>query len=129
MSRLTVWGLRSLTALDPRLQLEQDERSVRLFVQTAAGRQAIWECAFPAGADARAWGDVVAEGLRSGWNTSQAVRRVGTQGVIQTFFDELFNHLDPYSRYATPDEAATARDERDGQADPRRLPPGRRGVG
>ena len=118
LSRLTLWGLRSLTALDPQLQLEQDERSVRLFVQTATGRQPIWQCAFPTPADSdpRSWGNVIAEGLRSGWNASRAVRRVGTQGVIQTFFDEVFNHLDPYSRYATPDEAATARDQRDGQA-------------
>ena len=40
----------------------------------------------------------------------------GTQGFIQTFFDEVFNHLDPYSRYAAPAEAATDRIRRDGRA-------------
>ena len=119
LSRLTLWGLQSLTALDPKLQLEPDDRSVRLFLQTETGRRSVWECALPAAAsaDAQAWGRVIASGLRNGWNASQAVRRVGTQGVVQTFFDEVFNHLDPYSRYATPEEATAARDARDGQGD------------
>ncbi len=118
LSRLTLWGLRSLTALDPRLQLELDDRSIRLFAQLDTERREIWQCPLPAAsADAQVWGQVIADALRSGWNASQAVRHVGTQGVIQTFFDEVFNHLDPYSRYATPEQAAVARDERDGQGD------------
>ncbi|MGH7043648.1 MAG: S41 family peptidase, partial [Acetobacteraceae bacterium] len=40
------------------------------------------------------------------WNTSAAVRRAGTEGVIQAFFDEMFDHLDPYSRYDAPRVAA-----------------------
>ena len=40
--------------------------------------------------------------VRAGWDASEAVRRAGTQGVLRSFFDELFNHLDPYSRYAPP---------------------------
>jgi carboxyl-terminal processing protease len=47
---------------------------------------------------------------------STAVRRAGTQGIIQSFFDELFNHLDPYSRYVPPREAAEDRAGRNGTA-------------
>ena len=36
----------------------------------------------------------------SAFRVSDAARqRAGTQGVISSFFDEVFNHLDPYSRY------------------------------
>ena len=44
------------------------------------------------------------------------VRRAGTQGVVQSFFDELFNHLDPYSRYVPPRDAGEDRERRVGQA-------------
>ena len=44
------------------------------------------------------------------------MRRAGTQGVVQSFFDELFNHLDPYSRYVPPREAGEDRERRVGQA-------------
>ena len=48
--------------------------------------------------------------------TSAPVRRAGTQGVVQSFFDELFNHLDPYSRYVPPRDAGEDRERRIGQA-------------
>ncbi len=44
------------------------------------------------------------------------MRRAGTQGVVQNFFDELFNHLDPYSRYVPPQDAGEDRERRVGQA-------------
>ena len=43
-------------------------------------------------------------------------RAAGTPGVIRSFFDELFNHLDPYSRYVAPEAADTERDRRSGEA-------------
>jgi carboxyl-terminal processing protease len=53
---------------------------------------------------------------RAAAETSVLVQRAGTQGVIQSFFDELFNHLDPYSRYLPPDDANEDREQRVGQA-------------
>jgi carboxyl-terminal processing protease len=47
---------------------------------------------------------------------STAVRRAGTEGIVQSFFDELFNHLDPYSRYVPPSEAGDDRARRSGRA-------------
>ena len=38
--------------------------------------------------------------------TSPALQQAGTQGLISSFFDELFNHFDPYSRYEPPVQAA-----------------------
>ncbi|WP_237217768.1 S41 family peptidase, partial [Falsiroseomonas oryziterrae] len=50
------------------------------------------------------------------WRASPAVRRAGAERVIGSGFEELFNHLDPYSRYVTPLEARTAREGRVGQS-------------
>ena len=36
--------------------------------------------------------------------------------MVQSFFDELFNHLDPYSRYVPPRDAGEDRERRIGQA-------------
>ncbi|MFC7552045.1 S41 family peptidase [Pseudoroseomonas wenyumeiae] len=48
--------------------------------------------------------------------------------MLQAGFDELFNHLDPYSRYVTADEALQARERRVGQSSlGLRLAGGRRG--
>ncbi len=119
LAQLSVWGLRSLTALDPRLQLTVDAQTMRLSVATPEGVRQVWEGASSIvdPADANAWGSLVADGLLGGWNASERVRRVGTEGVVRGFFDELFSHLDPYSRYAPPEEAAAARRERDGAGD------------
>lgn len=37
------------------------------------------------------------------------MRSTGQDGVLQGFFDELFNHLDPYSRYVPPGAAVSDR--------------------
>jgi carboxyl-terminal processing protease len=108
---LTMWALRGLTTLDPRLQPELKEGTLRL---VAPGRVLLAR-APPAADDARGWGEAAAQMVRAGWDASEQVRASGTQGVLRTLFDELFNHLDPYSRYAAPDEAATERARRNGQ--------------
>ena len=38
---------------------------------------------------------------------------------MQSFFDEMFNHLDPYSRYVPPAEAGEDRERRAGAGRPR----------
>jgi carboxyl-terminal processing protease len=47
---------------------------------------------------------------------SAPVRRAGTQGLIQGFFDQMFSRLDPYSRYVPPAEASEDRARRAGRA-------------
>ncbi len=39
-------------------------------------------------------------------SASPPLQQAGTQGIIGNFFDELFNHFDPYSRYEGPVQAA-----------------------
>ena len=110
--QLALWGLRGLTTLDARLAVEMREGALRL----TAGSRTVVTRAPPGPDDAAGWGEATAQLVRAGWDASEAMRRAGTQGVLRSFFDELFNHLDPYSRYAPPAEAAADRTRRAGRA-------------
>jgi carboxyl-terminal processing protease len=103
---LTLWGLHGITALDPALTIMRDGTLVRL---TDAG-QTVLERQMPPEEDASAWGKLAADMEAAASDKSATLRRAGTQALIQGFFDEAFNHLDPYSRYVPP---APAEDERD----------------
>jgi carboxyl-terminal processing protease len=110
--QLTLWGLRGLMALDPDLTAELHERDL---VLRQAGK-AIFNAPLPDGASAEGWGALAASVSAAAFAASEPVRTAGTQGVIRSFFDELFNHLDPYSRYVPPGAADTERDRRSGSA-------------
>jgi carboxyl-terminal processing protease len=113
VSQLTIWGLHGLTALDPDLNAEQQpDGKLRLAVKDRilAIRPP------PADNDVNGWATAAAELAAVAAIASLPVRRAGTQGVLQSFFDELFNHLDPYSRYVPPRDAGEDRERRSGQA-------------
>lgn len=110
VSQLTRWGLHGLAALDPKLGTDVRGGLVATFRERILiSREP------PPGEDPRVWAEVAAELGAVAFNVSPELRRVGTEGVIQSFFDELFNHLDPYSRYVPPDEATEERARRSGQ--------------
>ncbi len=113
--QFTIWGLRGLTALDPRLETQLTSQDLRL---TLSGRLLLVR-PLPSPLNATspaAWADATAQLSRAAWDSSELVRRAGTVGVLRSFFDELFNHLDPYSRYASPTEAAEEQGRRNGRA-------------
>jgi carboxyl-terminal processing protease len=111
MPQLALWGLRGLTTLDPRLTVELHDGALRLSLPT----RPLLSHPLPAETDADAWGLTIAEVVRAAWNASEVLRHVGTQGITGAFFDELFNHLDPYSRYVSPAEAAAETGRRTGR--------------
>lgn len=110
--QLTVWGLRGLTALDPALMPELRENELRLM----SGQQLVFSGPLPADASPEGWGLLAAKMATAAATVSAPVAKAGTSGVIRSFFDELFNHLDPYSRYAPPGAAEKERDHRSGEA-------------
>jgi carboxyl-terminal processing protease len=69
----------------------------------------------PASPSADDWGGLAADMAAAAFAASDPVRNAGTTGVIRSFFDEMFNHLDPYSRYVPPGAADTERERRSGQ--------------
>ena len=110
--QLTEWGLRGLTAVDPAFVPEIREQEIRLL---QAGKP-VFSAPLPKGDDAEGWGVLAAKMAAAAVAASEPIRQAGTAGVISSFFDELFNHLDPYSRYVPPGAADTERDRRSGQA-------------
>ena len=99
---MTVWGLRGLTALDPALTPGVQGGTMRL----ADRNRLLLALPAPAPADVAGWSVVAARLCGAAWQASAAVRRAGMQGLFTSFFDELFNHLDPYSRYIPPGRMA-----------------------
>ncbi|MDR3537721.1 MAG: S41 family peptidase [Acetobacteraceae bacterium] len=112
VSQLTLWGLRGLTALDPAVIAELRDGRLRLVQQN----RPVFDTAGPKDEDPRAWATVATSLASAAVGSSPAIRQAGTQGIVQSFFDEVFNHLDPYSRYVGPSEAGEDREQRNGVA-------------
>jgi len=112
VSQLTVWGLRGLTALDPALTAELRDGTVQL----SERNRVLATRPVPPDNDVNGWAVAATELASAAAGVAAPVRRAGAQGVVQSFFDELFNHLDPYSRYVPPRDAGEDRERRSGQA-------------
>jgi carboxyl-terminal processing protease len=112
LPQMVLWGLRGLTTLDPTLTAEARDGDLRL----SAPDRILLTRPLPPPDDIRAWSEAAAAMAGVAWEVSPAVRSGGTAGIIHSFFDELFNHFDPYSRYVPPDEAADDRGRRSGTA-------------
>jgi carboxyl-terminal processing protease len=100
--QMTVWGLNGLTALDPDLTASLQHDTLRLYGPNAL----ILSLPAPAANDAAGWGRAAAQIAAAAYAASAPLQQAGTQGLISSFFDELFNHFDPYSRYEPPQQAA-----------------------
>ncbi|AHJ69481.2 S41 family peptidase [Granulibacter bethesdensis] len=101
---LALWGLRGLTAIDPSLSTSMDEHNVIL---TQSSRL-VTGIERPPFTDYAAWGKLIARMAASAWTVSPQLRHAQTQGIINSVFDEVFNHLDPYSRYEPPRDDDTS---------------------
>lgn len=109
---LTVWGLQGLTVFDPSLRVVATETRLELYRQG----QIVYDAPVPKDDAPAAWARSAATLTAAGFSVSPPVRRVGVQGIIQGFFDQLFSRLDPYSRYVPPVEASEDRARRAGRA-------------
>ncbi len=113
VQQLTVWGLNGLTAIDPDLTVEGVGTAGKP-IRLSTPRGVLFERAPPAANDVGGWARFAVDMAAAAWTGSPAIRGAGQQAVIQSFFDELFNHLDPYSRYVAPAPAETERTVRTG---------------
>ncbi len=108
--QLTLWGLRGITAVDPALIPALRDNDVALLQND----KLVFTTALPGTQAAADWAKMAADMGRAAFSLSQAVRNAGTAGIVRSFFDEMFNHLDPYSRYVPPDDAGADRERRSG---------------
>ncbi|MBE9605354.1 PDZ domain-containing protein [Acetobacteraceae bacterium H6797] len=106
-AELALWALRGLAVLDPRLVAEERGGVLRLVTpERVVGQESL----------AKGAPNAIASLFEAGWTASPALRRAGAERMLHSAFDELFNHLDPYSRYVSAEEAAQARERRVGQS-------------
>ncbi len=110
--QLALWGLRGVTSIDAGLTIE--DHGVTLDLRQA--NRSVHQCAIPPEPTIAAWGQAGAELMSAAWDVSEVVRAAGSQALITSFFDELFNHLDRYSRYVPPGVAELDRARRSGVA-------------
>lgn len=110
--QLTLWGLNGLTAIDPALLVDQQGGTLRL----TQGRLTLFVAPIPAAGDVEGWARGGSAMAARAYAASATVRAAGAQAITQSFFDELFNHMDPYSRYVPPEPADAERDRRTGGA-------------
>ena len=75
ISRLTVWGLRGMTSLDPALQVEAADSRLRLLRKG----QTISDWPAPDGEAAEPWAKVAVGLTAAGYSVSLPLRRAGTQ--------------------------------------------------
>ena len=112
IQQLAIWGLRGITTLDATLSPSLADGIVSL----RRGSTTLFQRPAPPPNSADGWGSLVSDLAATAWTNSPAIQAAGSQTLITTFFDELFNHLDPYSRYVAPEAADEDRARRSGEA-------------
>jgi carboxyl-terminal processing protease len=112
ISQLTIWGLQGLGAIDPGVTVAARDGNL---LMTRHGAP-LPDLVLPTDEAAPTWASTAAAATSALYPVSPPLRRAGTQAIIQAFFDELFSHLDPYSRYVPPMEANEDQAERRGRA-------------
>lgn len=117
-SDLITWGLAGFTAHDPGIRVERQGRELRLI----RARRTLISRVLPsdsARGKPEAIGMTAAEALmpfqEAAWAASPAIRDQGRDRLLRASFNAIFGHLDPFSRYVTPEEAQLARERRLGQ--------------
>ena len=117
-SDLATWALAGFASADTSLRVERLGRELRLM----RGRRALLSRILPSdslrgGADANGLSaaEALAQFQEAAWLASPPVRDAGRDTLLRASFAAVFGHLDPFSRYVTPEEAQLARDRRLGQ--------------
>ncbi|WP_233581896.1 MULTISPECIES: S41 family peptidase [unclassified Asaia] len=112
----SLWGLDGLTAIDPSLTMAEPPHDPKqpAMLRLTMGQKTIAELREPADDDMASWVKAIVSVMDSAWHASSTLRMAGRDALVQSFFDELFNHLDPYSRYVAPAPAGDDRANRTG---------------
>ncbi len=120
---LALWSLRGLEVLEPLLSPEVRGGGDALVLGAGPERPPLAVRALPAlppgtapEAAAPPLAAILAAMFEAAWRSSPPLRRAGPERMLRSAFEELFDHLDPHSRYLTPEEAWAARVRRVGQA-------------
>jgi carboxyl-terminal processing protease len=118
-AELGLWSMRGLEVLEPALQTELQGGTLLLAAPDrllSTRPMPVLPATGPPELAAGPLAIALTGIFEAAWRASPALRRAGPERMLRSAFEELFNHLDPYSRYMTPEEAAAARARRIGQS-------------
>ncbi|BAT20748.1 carboxy-terminal processing protease [Asaia bogorensis NBRC 16594] len=112
----SLWGLDGLTAIDPSITIEEPTHGPKeaASLRLSLSQKTVAEFREPGENETGEWVRVLVSIMDAAWRASPALRSAGRDALLQSFFDELFNHLDPYSRYVAPAPAGNDRANRTG---------------
>ncbi|NVN22902.1 peptidase S41 [Asaia siamensis] len=112
----SLWGLDGLTAIDPSITMVEPphDPAQPATLRLSIGPKIISEFREPGENDTLNWVKLIVSSMDAAWHGSTSLRAAGRDALLQSFFDELFNHLDPYSRYVAPTPAGNDRANRTG---------------
>lgn len=119
---VALWSLRGLEVLEPLLRAELRGGDTLVLGAGPPDRPLAQRVlpplppAAPAAAAAPPLAAALAALFEAAWRASPPLRRAGPERMLRGAFEEVFDRLDPYSRYLTPEEALAARIRRVGQA-------------
>ncbi|MXV43834.1 peptidase S41 [Saccharibacter sp. 17.LH.SD] len=107
---LSLWGLGGVIETDPSLHLIYgNSPSAPLSIKTVTlqqGKSVLLTRPIPTGNDLSHWVDFILMFIQVSWNDSDTLQTEGSNQLLSHFFAGLFRHLDPYSRYLSPDDVA-----------------------
>lgn len=118
-AQLGLWSMRGLEVLEPGFRTELQSGTLLLSAPDrllSARPMPVLPQAGPPEAAALPLSLALSGMFDAAWRASPAIRKAGPERMLRSAFEELFNHLDPYSRYMTPEEAVAARARRIGQS-------------
>lgn len=123
--QLCLWGINGISMIDPAFNIQhttllkdktqnppQKARHLTIFYQ----KDIILDRTMPEENDLKAWTSLTLAFIQTAWTHSDILRSNGEDALLPTFFNEVFNHLDPYSRYLNPNDAHTERTDRQGDS-------------
>lgn len=108
--RTALLGLSSLVAMDPDLDMSEDNLRIGL----RAGRTAIAEWPTPPRSDYHGWAEVSARFVAAAQANSIIIRGRSSADLYTAVFDGALTNFDRYSRYASAERARQRQASRDG---------------
>ncbi len=105
---LSLWGLNGLSAIDPSFSIHESNNQLTL----QQSQKILENYTLPTDNDIIQWAKIITNISNKSWENSTLIQFANNQGLTQAFFDELFDHMDPYSRYISPNSALTDRNQR-----------------
>ncbi|MDF7674150.1 S41 family peptidase [Acetobacteraceae bacterium ESL0709] len=126
---LSLWGLSTFVTRDPELSITEitsaplgeelgkqpppKDNPVHKLV-ALRGNKLLVSADFPSDSDFQSWAALTVSIIQKTWDEDASLQALGKNRILPLFFSGIFSHLDPYSRYLSPQQARKERLSRRG---------------